>query len=53
MNRPLLTSSKEPVLNKGWWRTLLIFLCVVTFGQIVIRPGVIAVHAYLMDVTSP
>lgn len=52
---PLLESSrakKEPILNKGWWLTLLIFFAVTIFGQVVIRPVAVAVHSYLMDVTS-
>lgn len=40
---------KEPILNKGWWLTLLIFFCVVVFGQVVIRPVVVGIHTYMME----
>jgi len=40
---------KEPILNKGWWLTILIFVSVVIFGQVVIRPIVSSAHAYMMD----
>jgi hypothetical protein len=40
---------KEPILNKGWWITLLIFFAIVTFGAVVIRPNVAALHNYLMS----
>lgn len=41
--------TKEPILNKGWWLTLLIFFCVVVFGQVVIRPIVVGIHTYMME----
>jgi len=40
---------KEPILNKGWWLTILIFIAVVVFGQVVIRPIISTAHAYMMD----
>jgi hypothetical protein len=40
---------KEPILNKGWWLTILIFIAVVVFGQVVIRPVISTAHAYMMD----
>lgn len=40
---------KEPILNKGWWITLLFFFAAVIFGQVVIRPIFQAAHSYMMD----
>ena len=42
-------AQREPILNKGWWITLLIFFAMVTFGAVVIRPNVAALHNYLMS----
>lgn len=40
---------KEPILNKGWWLTILIFIAVVVFGQVFIRPIYSAAHTFLME----
>lgn len=40
---------KEPILNKGWWLTLLIVIGSIVFGQVAIRPVVQAAHAFMMD----
>lgn len=43
---------KEPILNKGWWLRILIFIAVIVFGQVAIRPVLQAVHAYMMSITD-
>jgi len=40
---------KEPILNKGWWLTILIFIAVVVFGQVVIRPIYSTAHSFMME----
>jgi hypothetical protein len=40
---------KEPILNKGWWLTILLFIAVVVFGQVVIRPVYSAAHSFMME----
>ena len=45
---PARRGGHEPILNKGWWLTILIFISVVIFGQVVIRPIVSSAHAYMM-----
>jgi len=40
---------KEPILNNGWWLTILIFIAVVIFGQVVIRPVYVAAHSFMME----
>ena len=40
---------KEPILNKGWWLTIQIFIAVVVFGQVVIRPIYSTAHSFMME----
>ncbi len=40
---------KEPILNKGWWITMLIFFAAVIFGQVAVKPVVQAAHSYMME----
>lgn len=43
---------KEPILNKGWWITILVVVATIVFGQVAIRPIFQAAHAYMMDIND-